>query len=306
MRLHLKPAKPVEKSVVSAPQLPPLGAHYDHMLLQQREHLYFKGTFREKVRQDLIVRPNYACGLLMAADIARFFGFRKILALEFGVANGNGLLNLCDLAPQVTAETGVEIEIIGFDTGSGLPPLADFRDHPEIWQEGDFLMDNKDELAEKMGTRARIIWGDVADTIPDFLRSIKPEAPIGFVSVDVDIYRSSKDALGIFLGDTHTLLPTVSAYFDDTLGGPGRIGSIFRNRFAGQLLAIEEFNQEQPHRKIDLMRILKYRRPFDREQWLDQMYGIHAHDHPLRNQIEHRSALTMREHGSDTSLNWPL
>ena len=52
------------------------------------------GSFRLKVDYDLIVRPQHAHGLLSAADKARRLGIKKLMALEFGVANGTGLMNI--------------------------------------------------------------------------------------------------------------------------------------------------------------------------------------------------------------------
>jgi hypothetical protein len=52
-------------------------------------------------------------------------------AAEFGVANGAGLLNMCEIAARVTRETGVGFRIVGFDAGTGLPQPIDYRDHPE-------------------------------------------------------------------------------------------------------------------------------------------------------------------------------
>ena len=94
------------------------------------------GTFREKELFGLINRENYAYGMLRAADTARFLGKKKATVCEFGVATGNGLVNMIDLAGPITAETGVEFRIVGLDTGEGLPTVDGFRDHPELWSIG--------------------------------------------------------------------------------------------------------------------------------------------------------------------------
>ena len=44
---------------------------------------------------------------------------------EFGVASGDGLVNLADLAELVTSETGVAIRVLGFDDGDGVPARPD-------------------------------------------------------------------------------------------------------------------------------------------------------------------------------------
>lgn len=281
-------------------------SRYPAEVLRERDRVQQFGTFREKVRFDLVPRPNYAFGLLAAADMARFAGVKKLIAIECGVAEGYGLLNLCEVAAMVTNETGIEFEIIGFDTGTGLPPLSDYRDHPEIWMEGDFPTTDRAALADQLPDNADIIWGDVKDTIPAYLSLINADAPIGFVSIDVDIYRSTRDALKLFTGAPELCLPVTIAYFDDTLGSPQRIGSMFRNRWAGQLLAIDEFNATHEKRKIDIIRTLKYRRPLDKEQWLDQIYAIHMLDHKLRGESAREEALRIGAHGEDARMHWPL
>src|SRR3954462_5615339 len=51
-----------------------------------------------------------------------------LLVGELGVGSGTGLLNLCEIAARVTAETGVAFELVGFDTGRGMPRPRDYRD----------------------------------------------------------------------------------------------------------------------------------------------------------------------------------
>jgi hypothetical protein len=43
-------------------------------------------------------------------------------------------------ASKTTAVTGVKIDVYGFDTGKGLPPPRTYRDHPELYRQGDFPM----------------------------------------------------------------------------------------------------------------------------------------------------------------------
>ncbi|MFO1074186.1 MAG: hypothetical protein U1E17_16195 [Geminicoccaceae bacterium] len=96
------------------------------------------GSFRAKVAFDLVERRRYAFALLKAADYAKAQGIKKIYALEFGIAAGAGLVNLAWLAKHITKDTGVEIGIVGFDTGTGMPRPLDYRDYPEEFIEGDF------------------------------------------------------------------------------------------------------------------------------------------------------------------------
>ena len=79
------------------------------------------GSFRAREAFELINRPHYAWGLLDAADSAAAAGLPGVLALEFGVAAGAGLLNMAGIAERVSAVTGVDVRVVGFDTGKGMP-----------------------------------------------------------------------------------------------------------------------------------------------------------------------------------------
>ncbi len=48
--------------------------------------------------------------------------------VELGVAGGNGLLSMSEHACTIQQELGVEIIVIGFDAGTGLPESNDPRD----------------------------------------------------------------------------------------------------------------------------------------------------------------------------------
>lgn len=80
------------------------------------------GSLRTKINFDLIERRYHAFGLLRAADFAREINVNRLTVIEFGVANGSGLLNLCEVGRRITDITGVKFDIVGFDTGLGLPP----------------------------------------------------------------------------------------------------------------------------------------------------------------------------------------
>lgn len=240
------------------------------------------GGYRAKVEFDLMVRQQYAFPLLFAADEARKAGISRITVLEFGVAAGAGLMNLCELAERTERETGVAIEVIGFDTGSGMPPALDYRDMPEYFQEGDFPMDFE-ALRRALPTRAHLVIGPVETTIPDFLSTVSPKSPIGFVSVDVDYYSSAVQTLPILTGRPDQYLPIVPVYLDD-------VGMDGANPWNGELLAVSEFNAAQPLRKIAPFTLLRSKRLFKNAQWIDRMYAAHIHDHPLRTPSSARRA----------------
>lgn len=126
------------------------------------------GDFRTREQYGLISRPSYLYGMLRAADSAKYFGKTCVTAVEFGVASGAGLLNMVDLAQVVSQETGVRFRIVGFDTGEGLPTVEGYKNHPEVWNPGDFAPESRPELIKKLSGRAEIIWGDIANTIQAF------------------------------------------------------------------------------------------------------------------------------------------
>ena len=282
-----------------------LSLRYPQAVLTARERAKAEGSFRERVRFDLVDRPHHSVGLLAAADLARFTGVDAIVAIEFGVAEGAGLINLSDVARDVAGETGIDIEVVGFDSGAGLPAPVDYRDHPEIWSEGDFRLPNIERLRQTLPSGTELVLGPVAETVPTFV-DILDGRVVGFVSCDLDYYSSTKEALRLFDARPDQLLPVVITHFDDVLGGAGRIGSLFRTEKAGQRLAIDEFNADHSMRHLDPMRILRHRRALDRELWIDRMYALHVLDHPFRAAHRGRLPKSMGEHARASEFDWPL
>ncbi len=231
------------------------------------------GSFRSKVNFDLIVRAQHAFGLMQAADWAKESGIPRLSVIEFGVANGAGLVNLCRIAQKVTEATGIKFDIYGFDTGTGMPPPRDFRDHPEYYRCGDFPMQDPAALQSLLPENARLILGSIRDTVAAFM----PSAPIGFVSIDVDYYFSTVDALQVLCGPPDHYLPWVILYLDD-LEFDGH------NEYCGELLAAKEFAQKHPLRPITRYNLLRQKRIFQRALWIDHMYMAHVLDHPARSQ----------------------
>jgi len=247
------------------------------------------GDFRTREAYGLIQRPNYTYGMLRAADVARYFGYRYATVVEFGVASGAGLMNMIGLVPQIKRETGVELRVYGFDTGRGLPPVNGYKDHPELWMAGDFAMEDRESLMRKVLNRAEIVWGDIAETVGPFTDSLEPSAPLGFISVDVDIYSASKSALQCLTGSPDKYLPAISMYFDD-------VSFFFANDWAGELAAINEFNEHHEMRKIGSDRSMNARRPRKAEGWYSMMYACHVLDHDARQNPIQRQQLTIAAH----------
>ena len=232
------------------------------------------GSFRAKVLFDLIVRPQYAFPILYAADDAKRRGIPAITVAEFGVANGSGLMRMCGLADAVLKETGVAVEVVGFDTGTGMPEAVDYRDIPEAFGAGDYPMEIE-KLRDALPEFARLILGPVKETLPTFLSSLSARAPLAFVSVDVDYYSSSVDVLKVFEGPTEAYLPRVITYFDD-------IALDEVCPWVGEMLALNEFNESHALRKIAPFQSLRAKRPFKNAVWLEKMYVTHIFDHQFK------------------------
>lgn len=169
---------------------------------------------------DLYPRPHYAYGVQQAAVLGRRLGISRISVVEFGVAGGAGLVELDRMARLATADTGVAIDVFGFDTGRGPPKPTDHRDLPDTWREGDFVMDQ--EALRLRLPQAELVLGDIHATVPGFLEAHDP-VPIGFVSIDVDYYSSTAAALRIFRGDDAHFLPRVFCCLDDTAGDDDQV-----------------------------------------------------------------------------------
>jgi hypothetical protein len=232
------------------------------------------GGFRSKVEFDLVLRQQHAFSILKSADIARANNIDEVTLLEFGVANGAGLMNICDVSRKVTEVTGVKFRIFGFDTGKGMPPPESYRDHPDLYQEGDFPMDSE-ALRKRLPANATLIIGELRNTLPLFLHNLSSAAPIGFVSIDVDYYSSTQAALGVFDGDAEQYLPKTLVYLDD-------LEDMSHNSWCGELLAVREFNEAHEMRKIEQHPFQKSNRVFRNARWIDHIFTLHMLDHPSR------------------------
>lgn len=232
------------------------------------------GGFRRKVEFDLVTRQQHAFGLLRAADLATRLGLKALTALEFGVANGAGLFNMCDIGRSVTRVTGIAFRVVGFDSGIGMPPPRDWRDHPELYTTGDYPMD-VERLRRALPDNAEIVLGQLGETVPAFLRRLSAEAPIGFVSIDVDYYSSTSEALRVFVGPADRYLPLTPVYLDD-------VDYESHSEWAGELRAVADFNAEHEFRKVTPLNFLRHRRLFKNAKWIDHMYALHVFDHVSR------------------------
>jgi hypothetical protein len=227
-------------------------------------------SVRTKALWELGRRPQYLVGVLAAADQARRERLSKTTVIEFGVAGGNGLLALEHWSAAVERETGVAIAVYGFDTGSGLPEhCGDYRDHPDKWIPGDYAVD-LEALHQRLSSRTTLIIGHTRDTVPEFAKTVL-SSPIGFASIDLDFYSSTTVALALFEGPRRKMLRRTCLYFDDVANPQAS----FFHRFAGELLAIDEFNARNSDVKIDIWRGLRSGRIFQDSEWIEKMYIAH-------------------------------
>jgi hypothetical protein len=212
---------------------------------------------------------DYAWGVIQGLNLAKVLGLGRASVIEFGVAGGNGLLALERIAEQAESIFGVRVDVFGFDMGTGLPKPEDYRDMPNLWSEGFFAMDVQ-KLKPRL-KRAQLILGPVSETVARFIES--NPSPIAFVSFDLDLYSSTKQALAAFDADQRLLLPRIYCYFDDILG------YTFGDH-VGERLAISEFNAAHEFRKLSPIHGLRYYVParFANRMW-EKYFMAHIFDH---------------------------
>jgi hypothetical protein len=228
-------------------------------------------TFRWCLEEGVRSRPQYLWGTLLAARIARGLELERISVIEFGVAGGNGLIELERAASAASELIGVEIDVYGFDIGSGFPASEDYRDLPQLIVPGWFAMDEA-ALRARL-ERAELLLGPVAETVPKFVS--RGHAPIGFIAFDLDTYTATMSALAVLEEPTERLLPRIICYFDDLFGYAW-------NDFNGERAAISDFNQAHERRKLGKIHGLRYSLPPSEHPlaWHEQMYIAHLFDHP--------------------------
>jgi len=214
---------------------------------------------------------QYVWPSVQAAKLAKRLGYDRVSFIEFGVAGGNSLVKLEAIARRLEDYFKINIDVYGFDTGTGLTRPQDYRDMPNLWSEGYFPMD-VEKLQNRL-TKAQLMLGPVGETVPSFLK--KSPAPVAFAAFDMDLYSSTMEAFTLFDAEERLLLPRVHCYFDDILAY-----SICE--FNGELLAITDFNAAHPLRKVAAIRGIRYFVParFANIRW-ENYYMLHIFDHSL-------------------------
>jgi len=216
-------------------------------------------------------RPHYAYCVQQSARLAKRLGYPRISVIEFGVAGGQGLITLEHLCSAISRRLGIEIEVYGFDTGTGLPEPKDYRDLPYHWRPGFYAMDIP-ALRARL-SYAQLVLGNLSDTAGAFFAEFSP-APIGAAIFDLDFYSSTVDALKLFEGPRGSRLPRVFCYFDDIIGGDIEL----YNDFTGERLAIAEFNAG--HERIKLSPAYHLIAVPPVAEWHHQIYILHDFQHP--------------------------
>ena len=250
-------------------------------------------SYRDRLLANAVDRPHYGHCIYEAAQLATRLGHPKMSVVEFGCGGGNGLLNAEMHIREISKIFPVKIELYGFDTGEGLPEAEDYRDLMHYFRPGQFQM-QANVLRDRLSL-AKLVLGNVKDTCKTFFSEYNP-APIGAIFHDLDFYSSTRDALTLFDGPARYFLPRVFMYFDDVIGN----NTWLANEYVGEQLAISEFSQSHPTKKIVANRYLPLK--FYDAGWVHQIYNYHDFEHPdytsfvgAAEQVLHEADIRLRE-----------
>jgi hypothetical protein len=273
------------KQVAEVATLEPNPLRFAAQQVLRRTHLGDRLPFHWRMRFGGLRRANYAFCMQRGAALAEALGIDRVSVIEFGVAGGNGLLNMEAHAQALEKHYAVRFEVFGFDMGHGLPRSSDPRDLPYRWRKGLFAMDRV--ALEQRLSRARLILGDVQQTIQTFVKQQAP-APLAAIAFDLDYYSSTRDALRIFDIAPEYRLPRICCYIDDLTDTISEVGV---------LKAISDFNLEHPAKPLSQLRgnLLGFR---TQPTWRDYIYELHDLTHPLYAQCTRRDegALPLAKH----------
>ena len=247
------------------------------------------GNLELKIKWDLIIRQHHAYGIFEAAKLAKKLNLKEITIIQFGVANGAGLINIQNICSKISKFLDIGFRIYGFDNLIGLPKIETYKDHPDLYMNSDYPISDINHLKKKLNKNVELIIGNVSSTIETFNKIDLTKCPIGFVSFDLDLYSSTKNALKIFDRESKHFLSIVNVYFDD-------LQSPKHNSRCGALLAINEFNSENKFRFIEQHAFLQKQRIFQRARWINHMFQLHVLDHEDRNKIRNRESLILENY----------
>jgi len=230
------------------------------------------GSYKTRLALNAVDRPHYGWCLYHAAREARSLGYKALTVIEFGVAGGNGLVCLCRHKQEIQKDLGIEILVVGFDTGTGLPASQDSRDLLYLWPAGSFEMDRA-ALEMRLGGCASLVLGNVGETVTSWRP--RDDAPVGAIMFDLDFYTSTTASFGIL--EQSNILPRVWCYFDDIRGYP-------ENAYTdhiGVREAIRHFNcHPGRHTLNDHLSPAYVFRGLPDEPWHQDIYLYHRLRHP--------------------------
>lgn len=229
-----------------------------------------------KIFQGRPERPNYAWIMYHAGELASRLGYDSVSVLEFGVAGGNGLKGMEEISIEISAIHGIEIEVYGFDVGSGFPQYDDWRDQQFHYVPGDYKSD-LDGVRDRLD-HAELIEGRVENTTDVFFDEYDP-APVAAAGFDVDMYSSTRAALEVFeRSDSSRTLPRAFLYFDEAVN-PWTNPQVGISEHVGIYAAVEEFNATHEARKIGRLEFAMDEYLLTHLQ-LEKMFMYYDSEHP--------------------------
>ena len=215
-------------------------------------------------------RPHYESLIYETSKNAIKLGFNEISVVELGVAGGNGIKSILKYKRKIEKILDIKINIVGFDTGTGLPNSDLKEDLPYFWKQGDYTNINLKDL-EKEDSSIKIYKGNISSTIDKYI--FENKIKIGLIFFDLDLYSSTKLFLDKIpaLSEKKLLLPRVFCYFDDLF-----VADYTLNDINGEPLAIKEFNNQ--FKKIKLGKTFDHITDFKFPLAKGQIYTLHDFD----------------------------
>ena len=217
-------------------------------------------------------RPHYETLMYESAKSAIKLGYNKIDVIELGVAGGNGIKSLLKYKKKIENIIDIKINIVGFDSGSGLPFIDNKKDLPFFWKQGDYTNKSLDKI-KKEGNSLSIFEGNIENTLDKYI--LKNENKIGLILFDLDLYSSTKIFLDKIkkLSEKNLLLPRVFCYFDDLF-----IADYHLDDTNGEPLAIKEFNDQ--YKDLKLGKTFDHINDFKFPLAKGQVYTLHDLNNP--------------------------
>lgn len=140
---------------------------------------------------------------------------------DFGVCSGSGTIQVLD---AFNRENIVHNKCWGFDSWQGLPEEAPGLFRPDIWHKGAFKASKELHIPEEQVVHrvlsaikeytdnVELISGFFSDSLTDKLTKIKIFKPALFISIDVDLYISSYQALDFMAKNDLIMKGTIIRY----------------------------------------------------------------------------------------------